>query len=154
MFLFHLTCKNFIIGCINQIKACLTCPALLYEEVSHVTRNNFFAKEFEGTVNIKINVFTYSSVGMLCKLVDYALTFQNKKKAFITFKLFFLCCWHLFFPFFIILNLNLGYYDQNTLSLQTINHALYMIRKVCMLFVVLNADKIFPLPFFFGHYGV
>ena len=39
-------------------KACLTCTVLLYEGVSHASWVNFFAKKFEWTINIKINLFT------------------------------------------------------------------------------------------------
>ena len=39
-------------------KACLTCPVLLYEGVSHVSPITFLTNKFEGTVNIKINIFT------------------------------------------------------------------------------------------------
>ena len=39
-------------------KSCPTCPVLLYEVLSLVFRIIFLAKEFEWTVNIKINVFT------------------------------------------------------------------------------------------------
>jgi hypothetical protein len=39
-------------------KACLTCPVLLYEGVNHVSRITFLTNKFQGTVNIKINIFT------------------------------------------------------------------------------------------------
>jgi hypothetical protein len=39
-------------------KACLTCPVLVYEWVSHVSPIPFLTNKFEGTVNIKINIFT------------------------------------------------------------------------------------------------
>jgi hypothetical protein len=39
-------------------KACLTCPVLLYEGVSHVSPIIFLTNKFEGTVNIKITLTT------------------------------------------------------------------------------------------------
>jgi hypothetical protein len=54
-------------------KACLTCPVLLYEGVSHVSRFTFLTNKFEGTVNIKINIFTSfhcwkTSIAGICEM--------------------------------------------------------------------------------------
>jgi hypothetical protein len=128
MFLFHLSCKNLTIGGTNQ-KSMSNLSCMLYEGVSHVSRFTFLTNKFEGTVNIKINIFTsfhywYGlQINRFCMRISKSTEkhWSHSNCSPVLFVTLFHCL--------LVFILNLWYYDK------THNHMVYFLQNKSLIIV-------------------